>query len=128
MPAVVVPVVEPEEPLPLAADLHLSTCFVCVLVNFFAAIILFAAFTPTVLSRHDLVDGSTTTALATLIELSIPKPNVIDKTTATLRRINAPCNLFVSKTLATFEVFRQIHQQPRAVSRRTALQPARISI
>ena len=108
MPAVVL-LVEPVEPVELDDRLHLATWAVWALVSFLAETILLAAFAPTVLSRHDLVDGSTTTALATLIELSIPKPNVIDKATETLRNINAPCNLIVSKTLAAFKVFSQIN-------------------
>ena len=108
MPAVVL-LVEPVEPVELDDDLHLATWAVWALVSFLAETILLAAFAPTVLSRHDLVDGSTTTALTTLIELNIPKPNEIDKATETLRSINAPCNLIVSKTLAAFKVFSQIN-------------------
>ncbi|HBZ61782.1 MAG TPA: hypothetical protein DEO42_03120 [Acidimicrobium sp.] len=75
--------------LPLTADLHLSTCFVCVLVNFFAAIILFAAFTPIVLSRHDLIAGSTGTACA---KFMVPiKPTLIVKAKIeVLRNIASP--------------------------------------
>ena len=94
MPAVVVPVVEPEEPEeppPLADDLHLATCFRCFLVNFFAAIILFAAFTPILLSRHDLIAGSTGTACAKFI---VPiRPTLIAKAKIEILRNTAP--LFV---------------------------------
>ena len=70
MPAVVLLVepVEPVEPVELDDRLHLATWAVWAFVSFLAEIILFAAFAPTVLSRHDLVDGSTTTALATLMD------------------------------------------------------------
>ena len=87
---VVVPVVPEVLPPLLADDLHFATWAVCALVSFFAETILFAAFTPTVLSRHDLVGGSTTIALATFIAPSNPKPKEITKTTENLRPILAP--------------------------------------
>ena len=95
MPAVVVPVVEPVvvlvESLELDDDLHFATWAVWAFVSFLAETILFAAFAPIVLSRHDLIVGSTGTAFAKFI---VPiKPRLIAKAKIEILRNIAPLSL-----------------------------------